>query len=117
MIALVPAPLRQFKTYTMLLGIAIGSFDALLALIEAFGDLQVMSHSAVLVTNAVLAFLIVPAKLIAQSVPATAAEKIELVQAAAAQPLKSTEPTDVSVHVFESASPTAQVTIHKEPTS
>jgi hypothetical protein len=85
---LVPAPLRQFRTYSMLLGIFIGSFDALVFLLKTFGDIHLMSPTAVLAVNAVLGFLIVPAKLIAQNLSATPAQKEEIVAAAESLPTK-----------------------------
>lgn len=100
MIELVPAPGRQFKTYSMWLGIAIGSVDALLLLVKAFGDLHLLSTTAVLAINAVLAFLIVPAKLVFQSIPVTTSEKVDLVTTAAALPMKAEEPNvEVQINV------------------
>lgn len=98
MIEIIPAPLRAFKTYTMWIGIAIGSADALVLLLQTFGDLHIMSTTAVLAVNAVLGFLIVPARLVLQSVPATTEEKIDLITGAAAQPMKPGE-ANVEVHV------------------
>lgn len=98
MITLVAAPARQFKTWSMWLGIALGSVDALLLLVQTFGDLHLVSTPTVLAVNAVLGFLIVPAKLILQTIPVTTAEKIDLVATAAAMPMKDDQP-NIAVHV------------------
>lgn len=106
MIELVPAPSRQFKTFSMWLGIAIGSIDALLLLVQAIGDLHLVSMTTVLAINALLGFLIVPAKLILQNIPVTTTEKLDLVATAAAQPMKAEE-ADVAVHVNGAPVPAA----------
>jgi len=85
---IVAAPGRQFKTYSMLLAIALGSFDALLLMLKAFADIHVISNDVLLIINAVASFLIVPAKLIQQYIPLTTEQKVDLVEAAAAQPVK-----------------------------
>lgn len=95
---LVPAPARQFKTWSMILIIALGSADAAYLLISAFGDLELLSKQAVLAINAAIAFLIVPVRLIQQHIPATTEEKQDLVAVAAAQPLhRGEEPVVVQV--------------------
>lgn len=90
-IELVPAPWRQMKTYTMWLGILIGTLDAAMLLVAQFTNLNILTPTQVLGINAVLGFLIVPAKLILQNIPVTTDEKIAVVAAAAAQPVKAGE--------------------------
>lgn len=101
---IVPAPSRQFKTYSMLLGIFIGSFDALVLLLKTFGDIHIMSPTTVLAVNAVLGFLIVPAKLILQNIPATNEQKKDMVEHVASQPMQPGE-SDVSVKIDNTAVP------------
>ena len=100
MIQIVAAPMRQMKTYSMLLGILIGSFDAFVLLMGTFADIHILSPQAVLGINAVLGFLIVPAKLILQNIPATTEQKTAIVEAAAAQPIEEGHP-NVKVKVDE----------------
>ena len=97
-IKIVPVPSRQFKTYSMILGIAIGSFDAFLLLMKSFTDLHVMETSTALAINAVLGFLIVPAKLIMQNIPLTTEQKVDIVASAASQPMLDGQ-SDVQVHI------------------
>lgn len=97
-IEIVPAPSRQFKTYSMILGIVIGSFDAFLLLMNAFSDMHIMNPTTALAVNAVLGFLIVPAKLIMQNIPATTEQKVDIVASAASQPMKAGY-SDVQVHI------------------
>lgn len=87
-IQLVAAPMRQMRTYTMWIGIFIGSYDALELLLKTFGDVHLLSPTAILAINAFLGFLIVPAKLILQNIPATTEQKKDIVAAAASQPMK-----------------------------
>lgn len=85
---IIAAPFRQFKSYSMLLGLFIGSFNAILAMVETLGSIDVLSNKSVLIINAVLGLLIVPAKLILQNIPVNTKQKIDIVAAAAAQPIK-----------------------------
>ncbi len=110
---IVAAPARQFRTYSMLLGLFIGSFDAIVLLLNTFSDLHVMSTTTVLAINAVLGFLIVPAKLILQNIPATTEQKTAIVEAAAAQPIKAGE-TNVKVKVDDLVVPNTPTPNAKE---
>lgn len=85
---IVAAPARQFKTYTMLLGLFIAGFDSFVLLWEVLGTTEIISMKAALIINAILGVLIVPAKLIYQNISVTTEQKIDMVSAAAAQPLK-----------------------------
>lgn len=85
---IIAAPWRQFKTYSMLLAIFIGGFNAIIALIETLGTIDLLSIKSVLIINAVLGFLLVPAKLILQNIPVTTKQKVDMVAASAAQPIK-----------------------------
>lgn len=85
---LVPAPGRQFKTWSMLLAIAIGSFDSLMLLLKVFADIHWLSAEQLLAINAMLTFLLVPLKLLQQYIPITTEQKVELIETAAAQPVK-----------------------------
>jgi len=61
----------------MMLGIFIGSFDAFVLLMGTFADIQLLSPQTVIAINAVLGFLILPAKLIMQNIPATPEQKLD----------------------------------------
>lgn len=85
---IVAAPSRHFKTYSMLLGLFIGGFNSIVALVEAFGTTDIISSKYVILINAILGFLIIPAKMIYQNISVTTEQKIDMVTAAAAQPIK-----------------------------
>lgn len=103
-IEIVAAPGRVFKTWSMILVIALGSADALYLLVSTFGELEFLSKQAVLAVNAVIAFLIVPIRLIKQNIPATTDQKIAVVAAAAAQPVHAGE-QNIEVKVDEAVLP------------
>lgn len=95
---IVAAPSRQFKTYTMILGILMGSSNSFFIMLDALGKADVLSVKTVLIVNAVLGFLIVPAKLIYQNISATTEQKVDIVASAASQPIKDGE-KDVVVKI------------------
>ena len=95
---IVAAPLRQFKTYSMWLGIGIGMFDSIILMFEVLADTGVLSLKAVLLINAILGMLIVPAKLIYQNISANTKQKIAIIAAAASQPIKKGS-KDVAVKI------------------
>lgn len=103
---IVPAPRREFKTVTMWLGIFIGSLDSLVLLLQTLTELHVVDSTTLLAINAVLGFLIVPAKLLMQNIAVTAEQKEAMVAAVAAAPLKPGEDL-VTVHVNGEAVPTS----------
>ena len=103
-IEIVPAPGRQFKTWSMIIVIALGSVDAAYLLLSTFGQMDLLSKEAVLAINAVIAFLIVPVRLIQQNIPATTEQKIAVVAAAAAQPVHAGE-SNIEVKVDEAVLP------------
>jgi hypothetical protein len=98
MIEIVPNVRLQFRTYSMWLGIGIGTLDAMLVLVQQLGELHFLNVQTVLGVNAGLAFMIVPAKLILQSIPATTDEKINAVALAAAAPVMPGH-DDIQVHI------------------
>jgi hypothetical protein len=97
----------------MLLGVFIGSFDALMLMMNTFSDIHLLSPTQVLAVNAVLGFLIVPAKLIKQEITATTEQKVELINAAAAQPIAAGQP-DVTARVVTVPPPTIASTIRRD---
>lgn len=99
---IVPAPLRQFKTASMILGIVIGSFNALTAMLAVFANIHWLTMNQVIGINAVLGFLIVPAKLWQQQITATTSEKKELFDAVDKQPIKAGQ-QDVKVELIKTA--------------
>lgn len=86
---IVPAPSRQFKTYSMILAIVIAALDAGVLIVKALTDVHILTPEQLAAINAVLAALIVPAKLIAQQIPATTEQKQDLIAGAAALPVKA----------------------------
>lgn len=95
---IVAAPLRQFKTYSMILGMLIAGFDSIVLMFEVLADTEVLSVKAVLLINAILGLLIVPAKLILQNISVNTQQKIAIVAASAAQPIKKGS-KDVAVKI------------------
>ena len=95
---IVAAPLRQFKTYSMILGMVIASFDSIVLLFEVLADTEVLSVKSVLLINAILGVLIVPAKLILQNISVTTKQKVAIVAASASQPIKKGS-KDVAVKI------------------
>lgn len=106
--ALVAAPARQFKTYSMWLAIAIAAIDAAILVAKQLGELQVVTAEHIAALNAVLGALIVPLKLIRQQIPATTEQKEDLVVQAAATPVQDGH-DDVVVAVGVGDAPTAIV--------
>lgn len=103
---IVAAPLRQFKTYSMLLGLFIGGFNSIVAMVETLGTVDVFSNKTVLVINAILGMLIVPAKLILQNISVTTEQKVAIVAASASQPIKEGS-KDVAVKIDKLTVPSA----------
>lgn len=95
---IVATPRQSFKHYSMWLGIAVGSFPALIALIETFGQVDLLSSTAVLAITSVLGFLIVPAKLIKQHLEVTHDQKTEMIEDVASTPMKPGE-DNISVSI------------------
>jgi hypothetical protein len=89
---LVAAPSRQFKTYSMWIAIALGVFDLTHAFLVTLHDTQLVSDRAFVWINAIVPFVIALAKLVRQQIEMTAADKEDLIVAAAAQPTKPGEP-------------------------
>lgn len=106
---IVAAPSRQFKTYTMLLGLFIAGFDSFLLLWEVLGRTEVISMKSALIINAILGVLIVPAKLIYQNISVTTKQKIDMVSAAASQPIKEGN-KDVVVKIDKFTVPQTPIT-------
>lgn len=103
---IVPAPGRQFKSFSMILGLFIGSFNALALLLQVVGSAHVLSAQTVLLINGVLAFLIVPAKLLQQQLAVTTDQKIAIIAAAASLPMAEGH-ADVQTQVDGSTLPAA----------
>jgi hypothetical protein len=95
---LIAAPRRQLKTWSMWLLVAAGVFDLGVVLTHSLGDLHVMSVNTLAVVNASLAFVTGAVRFVAQNIPVTTEEKIDLVVAAAAQPMQPDE-APVAVHI------------------
>lgn len=85
---LIPAPGRQLKTISDWLAIALIVLDAVHGLLLVFGDLHLMRPEALAATNATIAALILVAKRIRQQIAVTPEQKVAMVEAAAAAPVK-----------------------------
>lgn len=88
---LIAAPARQFKTWSLIITAFLGTSGAIVALVQTFSELNIISSTVGAALVAVIATLAVIAKFIVQNVPVTENEKIAIVSAAAAQPMKPGE--------------------------
>ena len=96
--ALIAAPARQLKTWSTVLLLSIGVFDLAVAFAKTIGDLHVMNDNTFAALNAGLVFVATVLKFIRQNIPLTTQQKADIVEAAAAQPLKQGE-EDITVHI------------------
>lgn len=88
---LIAAPMRQFKTWSMLLLMAAGIFDLAVVLLKTLSDLHVMSTETFGAINAVLVFLIGAARFVHQQIEMTTTQKVAAIKSVAAQPVKEGE--------------------------
>lgn len=102
---LIPAPSRVLKQYSTWILIALGLFDLAHVLLAGMAGIHVVTAQQLAVANLVLAFLSGAAKLIQQHIPATAEQKVEIVERAAALPVKKGE-IDPEITIEVSAPPT-----------
>lgn len=86
---LVPAPWRVLKTYSFVLVIATGIFDSAIVLMQTFADMHLMSAHTLAMVNAGLMFAVGIARMIAQNIPISTADKTAIVAFAAQQPMKT----------------------------
>lgn len=84
---LVPAPMRQFQTASMCLLIAAGIFDLAVVLVQSLSDAHAISSQTLALINAGLAFATGAVRMVRQQIASTTSEKVELIAAAAAQPV------------------------------
>lgn len=84
---LIPAPGRQFKTVSMILLILIGAFDLSLVLLQTLADVHMITVAQLAVANAAAVFTVGVVRLVHQQVAYTTSEKVEAVEAVAAQPV------------------------------
>lgn len=86
---LIPAPGRQLKTVSFWLITILILADTALALVAYFGELHLLSAPAVTTINALLGALILIAKQYQQQIAVTPEQKVAMVEAAAAAPVKA----------------------------
>lgn len=84
---LVPAPLRQFKTWSMLLLIVDGLLNLAGVMINSLSDAHYISAGTFGIVNIAMGFLIGAVRLVKQQVTATTEEKTALIEGAVAQPI------------------------------
>lgn len=97
-IELVPAPSRRFKTWSTRIVIATILFDFAVVVAKLLFDLHVMSAETLAAINTFLASAAGLAQFIKQQIKLTSEEKVEVIAAAAAQPVHPGEP-DVAVQI------------------
>lgn len=95
---LVPAPGRHFKTWSMWLLIAAGSFDIIVLLLEQVGDIYSISTTTLAVINATLAAITAIARLINQQISITPEQQAEIIQSVVSQPVVRSGP-DIEVKI------------------
>lgn len=92
---LIPAPMRQFRTYSMLLVIGTGVLNLGVILTHTLSELHVVSATNLAIIDAVLMFVIGTVRMIQQQVTTTTQEKVAIVEFAAAQPMAPKQPNVV----------------------
>lgn len=93
---LVPVPIRQFKTWSMWILIAITALNFAGVIANYLNNRSIFSPETFALVNGSLAFLGTIAKLIQQQIKVTSEQKLELIEAAAATPVKTGE-VDIAV--------------------
>lgn len=85
---LIPAPGRQLKTISDWLAIGLILLDGTAAVLAIFADLHLMQPEQLAAANAFIGVLILVAKRIKQVIAVTPEQKVAMVEAAAAAPVK-----------------------------
>lgn len=105
---IIAAPARQLKTVSFWLVVATGIFDLAMALMQTLGSLHMLSANSIAVFNAIMVFAIGAAKFVAQQIAVTTGEKVDIIAAAAAAPVKAGH-SDVNVEINGMPAATATV--------
>lgn len=95
---LIPAPGRVTKTHSFILISLLLFFDLVQAIAHVFETDGALSATTILVINLVMGFLANLVRLYQQQIAVTPEQKVELVEAAAATPVKKGE-TDPQITV------------------
>ncbi len=85
---LIPAPGRQLKTWSMWLTIALVVFDTTAAVLHVLDAAHLVPAVVVTIGNLLLGAAIGIAKMLRQQIPLTPEQKVAMVEAAAAAPVK-----------------------------
>lgn len=88
---LIAAPLRQFKTWSMILTIFLASSGLIIAMVQTFGEIELLSSTAVAGIVAFIATAAGISRLILQNIPVTTEQKTAIVAMAASQPMQADE--------------------------
>ena len=88
---LIAAPFRQIRTWSFILTVFLGSSGAILAMFQTFQDTEVISSTTAAILVTIITALTAAARFIVQNIPVTEAQKVALVSAAAAAPMKPGE--------------------------
>lgn len=107
---IIAAPARQLKTVSFWLVVATGVFDLAVTFLQTLGTLDILSAKNIALINAVMAFLIGVARFIAQQIAVTTDEKVDIIAAAAAAPVKAGH-SDVNVEINGMPAATATATV------
>lgn len=84
---LIPAPMRQFKTASMILVVIVGVLNLGVVLLAALAGLEVITIKGLAVGNAVLMFVIGSVRLVHQQVAMTTDQKVDMLDDVSAQPV------------------------------
>ena len=104
MFMMIPAPLRQFRTWSMILLIADGLLNLAGVAINAMSDAHYISAATFGLVNIAFGFAIGAVRLIKQQVTATTDEKKELIAHAIEQPVKPGQ-RDVTAVIVQADKP------------
>ena len=102
---LIAAPSRELKKYSTWVLTALIAFDAAAAILELMAADHSLTLSQVAIGNIVLGALTKVAQLVQQQIPATAEQKVEIVQRAVSLPVKKGE-IDPEITIDVAAPPT-----------
>jgi hypothetical protein len=96
--ALIPAPARQFKTWSLILVIITGAGDLAIVMVNTLSADHVIGATTLAVSNAALMFAVGLSRFVAQQIPFTTEQKVDALTVMAQQPMKPGE-APVDVHV------------------
>lgn len=106
MFMMIPAPLRQFKTWSMILLILDGLLNLAGVMINSLSDAHYISPATFGIVNIVFGFVIGAVRFVKQELSVTTTEKKELIAAAADNPVKPGHQDVTAVVVKTGETPT-----------